>query len=95
MPKLGAPDKRGDLYARVKVRLPQEPDEDERELFEQLKEAGVRGGQTVASGKQPSVRVEACLAPYGPKRGSAGAAPFESLRAGSRCAAPLGREHER
>ena len=41
MPRLGAPDKRGDLYARVKVRLPKEPDKDQRQLFEQLKAAGV------------------------------------------------------
>jgi DnaJ-class molecular chaperone len=41
MPKLGSPDKRGDLYARVKVRLPKEPSEEQRQLFEQLKEAGV------------------------------------------------------
>ncbi len=37
MPKLGSTDKRGDLYARVKVRLPKEPSEEQRRLFEQLK----------------------------------------------------------
>jgi DnaJ-class molecular chaperone len=41
MPRLGSADKRGDLYARVKVRLPQAPSEQQRHLFEQLKEAGV------------------------------------------------------
>jgi DnaJ-class molecular chaperone len=41
MPKLGSPDKRGDLYARVKVRLPKDTDEAQRLLFEQLKEAGI------------------------------------------------------
>jgi len=41
MPKLGSPDKRGDLFARVKVRLPKEASEAQRKLFEQLKEAGV------------------------------------------------------
>jgi DnaJ-class molecular chaperone len=41
MPKLGASDKRGDLFARVKVRLPKEPTEDQRRLFEELKESGV------------------------------------------------------
>jgi DnaJ-class molecular chaperone len=41
MPKLGSPEKRGDLYARVKVRLPKEADEKTRHLFEQLKQAGI------------------------------------------------------
>jgi DnaJ-class molecular chaperone len=41
MPKLGQPDKRGDLFARVKVVLPKEPTEAQTKLFEQLKEAGV------------------------------------------------------
>lgn len=41
MPKLGQPDKRGDLFARVRVRLPQKPDGRERELFEELKALGV------------------------------------------------------
>jgi curved DNA-binding protein len=41
MPRLGAAGKRGDLYARVKVRLPKEPSEAQRQLFEQLKAAGV------------------------------------------------------
>jgi DnaJ-class molecular chaperone len=40
MPKLGQPDKHGDLLARVKVKLPKEPDENTRALFEQLQEAG-------------------------------------------------------
>jgi len=40
MPKLGSPDRRGDLYARVKVRLPKEPNDAQRHLFEQLKAAG-------------------------------------------------------
>jgi DnaJ-class molecular chaperone len=41
MPKLGQPVKRGDLYARVQVRLPKAVDERTRELFQELKEAGV------------------------------------------------------
>ncbi len=41
MPKLGTPDKRGDLFARVKVRLPKEPDEKTKQLFEELKAAGL------------------------------------------------------
>lgn len=41
MPKLGHADKRGDLFARCKVVLPKEPDEKQRKLFEELKEAGV------------------------------------------------------
>ena len=40
MPKLGQPDKRGDLFARVKVQLPKEPTEAQQQLFEQLKESG-------------------------------------------------------
>jgi DnaJ-class molecular chaperone len=40
MPKLGQPEKHGDLLARVKVRLPKEPDDKTRALFEQLQEAG-------------------------------------------------------
>lgn len=41
MPKLNSPGKRGDLFARVKVRLPQQTDEKTKQLFEQLREAGV------------------------------------------------------
>ena len=41
MPKLGTPDKRGDLFARVKVRLPKEPDDKTKQLFEELKAAGL------------------------------------------------------
>ena len=41
MPKLGQPDKHGDLLARVKVKLPKEPDEKLRGIFEQLREAGL------------------------------------------------------
>ncbi len=40
MPKLGDPKKRGDLFARVRVRLPQKLGERERQLFEELKAAG-------------------------------------------------------
>jgi molecular chaperone DnaJ len=40
MPRLGK-DGKGDLYARVRVRLPESLDDKQRELFEQLKEAGV------------------------------------------------------
>jgi DnaJ-class molecular chaperone len=40
MPKLGQGG-RGDLYARVKARLPEELGEKERELFQELKAAGV------------------------------------------------------
>lgn len=41
MPKLTAPDKRGDLFARVRVRLPQTLGDKERRLFEELKETGL------------------------------------------------------
>jgi curved DNA-binding protein len=41
MPKLGQPEKTGDLFARVKVKLPKEPDEHVKELFKQLREAGL------------------------------------------------------
>jgi DnaJ-class molecular chaperone len=40
MPHLNS-DKKGDLYARVQVRLPDRIDDKERQLFEQLKEMGV------------------------------------------------------
>jgi DnaJ-class molecular chaperone len=41
MPKLSQPDKRGDLFARVKVRLPQSADEETRKLFEDLRAKGL------------------------------------------------------
>jgi len=41
MPKLSQAGKRGDLFARVKVRLPQAPSDRERELFEELRQLGV------------------------------------------------------
>jgi DnaJ-class molecular chaperone len=41
MPKLSQADKRGDLFARVKVRLPQTPGDRERELFEELRQLGL------------------------------------------------------
>jgi len=41
MPKLATPDKRGDLFARVRVRLPQSLGDKERALFEELKAAGL------------------------------------------------------
>jgi DnaJ-class molecular chaperone len=41
MPHLGAPARRGDLFARVKVRLPKDLDEGAKLLFSQLKEAGL------------------------------------------------------
>jgi len=40
MPKLGHPDKRGDLFARVKVQLPKQPTDEQKQLFEQLRESG-------------------------------------------------------
>ena len=40
MPKLGRASSRGELYARVKVRLPEELDERGQALFEELKELG-------------------------------------------------------
>ena len=40
MPKLGQ-DGRGDLYARVRVRLPEQLGESEKTLFEELKAAGI------------------------------------------------------
>jgi curved DNA-binding protein len=41
MPKLGKTDQKGDLLARVKVKLPKEADEATKQLFEQLREAGL------------------------------------------------------
>lgn len=41
MPHLGDPKRRGDLFARVRVRLPRTLDERTRRLFQQLREAGV------------------------------------------------------
>jgi DnaJ-class molecular chaperone len=41
MPKLSHSDKRGDLFARVKVRLPQTADEETRKLFEDLRAKGL------------------------------------------------------
>jgi DnaJ-class molecular chaperone len=41
MPKLNAPTSRGDLFARVKVRLPAKLDAQQRELFEELKAKGL------------------------------------------------------
>jgi curved DNA-binding protein len=41
MPKLGTPEKRGDLFARVRVRLPQTLGDRERELFEELRALGL------------------------------------------------------
>jgi len=38
IPRLGAPATRGDLYARIKVRLPKTLDDETGKLFEQLKE---------------------------------------------------------
>jgi DnaJ-class molecular chaperone len=40
MPHLGK-EGRGDLHARVRVRLPEKLDDHQRELFEQLSAAGV------------------------------------------------------
>ena len=41
MPRLGAPDTRGDLYAKVRVKLPEELTDDQSKLFEELKAAGM------------------------------------------------------
>ena len=41
MPRLGAPDSRGDLFARVRVKLPDQLDDADRQLFEQLKAKGI------------------------------------------------------
>lgn len=41
MPKLSDPEKRGDLFARVKVKLPATPDEETRKLFEELRDKGL------------------------------------------------------
>ncbi|MDP3947939.1 MAG: J domain-containing protein [bacterium] len=41
MPRLNAPSVRGDLFARVSVRLPAKLDDHTQHLFEQLKEVGV------------------------------------------------------
>jgi curved DNA-binding protein len=40
MPKLATPMARGDLYARIVVRLPQTLDESTKKIFEELREAG-------------------------------------------------------
>ena len=40
MPKLSGGDRRGDLFARIKVVLPKETSEAQKVLFEQLKESG-------------------------------------------------------
>ncbi|GAB4562724.1 MAG: DnaJ C-terminal domain-containing protein [Anaerolineae bacterium] len=44
MPNLRNPDQRGDLYARVNVQLPRHLSEQERKLFEQLRELSRRRG---------------------------------------------------
>src|SRR5688572_2878545 len=41
MPKLSDPEKRGDLFARVKVKLPATPDEETRRVFEELRDKGL------------------------------------------------------
>ena len=41
MPHLNAPKTRGDLFTKVRVRLPEELSDDEKELFEQLKAGGL------------------------------------------------------
>jgi curved DNA-binding protein len=41
MPKLSDPEKRGDLFARVKVKLPASPDEATRRVFEELRDKGL------------------------------------------------------
>jgi DnaJ-class molecular chaperone len=38
MPKLKAKDERGDLYATVQIRLPKDLNQEEKDLFEQLKD---------------------------------------------------------
>jgi DnaJ-class molecular chaperone len=40
MPKLGA-EKKGDLYVRVRVKLPEKLDGDSKKLFEELKALGI------------------------------------------------------
>jgi curved DNA-binding protein len=50
MPTLRAPDRHGDLYARVRVLLPQELSEREKELFQEL--AGLRGDGGSASRRE-------------------------------------------
>jgi curved DNA-binding protein len=41
MPRLRQPDQRGDLFAKIEVKLPQELSEQERRLFEQLRDLAV------------------------------------------------------
>jgi DnaJ-class molecular chaperone len=41
MPRLGAPNTRGDLYARIKVRLPKSLADEDRKLFETLMARGM------------------------------------------------------
>jgi DnaJ-class molecular chaperone len=43
MPRLGDPAKRGDLYARVQVRLPERLTAEERQLFERLRDQQMAG----------------------------------------------------
>ena len=40
MPRLGAPGSRGDLYARIRARLPKKLPDEDRKLFEELKAKG-------------------------------------------------------
>jgi curved DNA-binding protein len=46
MPHLGAPEKKGDLYAKVRVVLPTTLSSRERELFQELKQirTGAKAG---------------------------------------------------
>jgi DnaJ-class molecular chaperone len=41
MPKLGSPESKGDLYVRIRVRLPEKLSDREQKLFEELKELGI------------------------------------------------------
>ncbi|HEY8490547.1 MAG TPA: J domain-containing protein [Dehalococcoidia bacterium] len=45
MPRLNAPDQRGDLYVRVKVALPKHLTDEERRLFERLRELQQAGAR--------------------------------------------------
>ena len=45
MPRLGAKDGQGDLYAIIRPRLPKQLSEYQKELFEQLKAVNAREGK--------------------------------------------------
>jgi curved DNA-binding protein len=51
MPRLGRPEERGDLYAKVNVRLPESLSPRERELFEELRTIAAEGASQGSNGR--------------------------------------------